>query len=153
VNLLGPGGAATVAWGEDFVGADPAPAGYVYPEEIYNDSDWTSSVISQSPDTSAATRSTGTPRTVESPVSCDESWQWVQILWRSAGTRGCHPGLDEQRGLRLHGGHRRRLHRSGTDDDPLVKAYVVVDLGSSQSFNTLRIFQMFSRRQGHQGGP
>lgn len=27
VNLLGPGGTATVAWGEDFVGADPAPAG------------------------------------------------------------------------------------------------------------------------------
>jgi len=140
VNLLGPGGTATVAWGEDFVGADPAPAGYVYPEEIYNYSDWTSSVISQSP-YSAATINGNTSSS--SPVSCDESWQWVQILCDPQAPGGATLGstnsadyvykMDTDAGYTID-----------TDDDPLVKAYVVVDLGSSQSFNTLRIFQMFS---------
>jgi len=134
VNLIAAD-STTVAWKQDFVGAVNPPAGYTWPDEIYNYSTY-SAVALDTTYTAAAVNSNASTQ-----ANCNTRWKWVQILCDPQAPGGAGYGSKDSLDY---------VYKANTDAGFTVdsvsdtQAYVVVDLGSTQSFNTLRVFQMFS---------
>jgi outer membrane protein OmpA-like peptidoglycan-associated protein len=147
-NNLIAASCTTVEWGQDFVGAINPPPGSVatWPNMVYNYSSWRL----VDPGALGAIVSAGTinaPGAI-APSNCGAQWQWVQILCDPQAPAG--PTLGSFNDLnyvyKVYTGGRDYGIDAGftVDSVPNTEAYVVIDLGSAQAFNTLRVFQMFS---------
>ena len=135
VNLIAAD-STTVAWKQDYVGAvNPPSSRSTWPNMIYNYSRY-SAVALDTTFTAAAVNAD-----LSSQANCNTAWRWVQILCDQQAPVGAGYGSKDSLDY---------VYKADTDAGFTVdsvsdtEAYVVVDLGSTQSFNTLRVFQMFS---------
>lgn len=130
-NLLAASG-TSVAWSADFVGAlNPPSSRATWPAMIYNNSSYSAVPVGQTflAQNINANSAIGTS-------DCTSRWRWVQILCDSPTTTdnlyfAAKTAADSDAGFTI-------------DSVSSTEAYVVIDLGSAQTFNTLRVFQMFS---------
>lgn len=130
-NLLAASG-TSVAWSADFVGAlNPPSSRATWPNMIYNYSRYSAVPLGQTflAQNINANSAIGTS-------DCTSKWRWVQILCDSPTTTdslyfAAKTAADSDAGFTI-------------DSVSSTEAYVVIDLGSAQTFNTLRVFQMFS---------
>ena len=117
VNWLAASG-TTVVFNQNYVGAlDSSFNPVSWPGVIYNNSQSTTNQVYDA-----------------ASVNCSNSWRWEQIL--------CDPS---SRANDLHYLTKLSAHSGLTTNNRSPReVYVVVDLGTSRIFNTLRVFQMFS---------